>query len=271
MHALSPRISPSTIQSATQLPTDIANIISSYTQPDFSMALADLKGPLDTGSRTVVQQTKNGPVLAAIKEVLISSQCDPKIKRLVLIKHFVILPHILKQVHDQGYQINLDDTDLSGLNIGHLDLSRMTAKNACFAGSKMTCTDLNHADLSGANFFRTQFDRADLSFAILKNTRWIRTAIVDTNMAFCQLWDAKIDSLVLINCGLFTKAISASALQSAVDQHTNHGIIFSWGGCLNGIYSSAHGFRPACTEALNLALRAIQELREDTDPNLGFR
>ena len=69
--------------------------------------------------------------------------------------------------------------DLRGQDLTRRDLSVADLRNAVFRGMRLVDTDFTGADLRGADFTGARLTRVRLDGAIISNSRWSRSALID--------------------------------------------------------------------------------------------
>ena len=192
MIGLSPRITLTALQTQTSteiteavpaLPSTVADLISQMAVPDFSSAALELEF---SSEGTIIENQRNQQIMASIELALTSpsTECDPAIKAAIFTNAWekdqiytsdrrILKPYLVDLIHGlhrMGWQLNLDDVELSNLNLSgprHFDLNGMSARRATFCNVNLNYAKLEGVDFTGAKFTHTDIERARLSKAII--------------------------------------------------------------------------------------------------------
>jgi len=256
--------------STQHLPTCVTDLIADYAAPDYSIALE--KYDLDE-TYQVASTARNKEIGKMVGLAITSPDCDPKIKSHIFfnftrnpnVRHE--LKKIVMEIQAQPVQINLNNVNLSGLNLIHLNLSKMTARGASFVRTNLNKVDLSEADLTGATFNRSDMCLTKLTGAILKNTHWIRTYLAETCLQMADLSGATMRSVFFYNSDLFNVNTDDQLLNTAINTNKKyHGLIFPRASAvLRGIHSTRYGFRALSNPELDEAYIAITSNCIDPD------
>ena len=134
----------------------------------------------------------NPGIRLAIKEALISNYCSLEIKRQIFVNlasvegdaYRVEMNQIFREIHQVGYVINLDFTDLSHLKLSGLNFPPGTSCQHInlvmteIYGSSMPAVDLTHA-----NCRQTVLRLVDLSAAKLRCSTWTAATLTRVNLS----------------------------------------------------------------------------------------
>jgi len=269
MHSISSRIRSSEIQLATQLPQDVSNLISAYTEHDYSIALADFD--VDQFG-AVIDTAKNRQINHMVALAITSPDCDPKIKSKIIsvLKSYDVSPRgsellkVIRQIQSRGLQINMDNVDFSATKLYDLDLSNMTAKGASFIHTFLVHCNLTGANFTGAVLHKSNLVYSDLTGAILRNTLWDRTLIDLSNLTRVDLRGAIFRSVIFADIEFESVTTDDQHLRAAIDvRKVRFHFYFYSSARLSGIYSSERGFTAKNFAGLNRALHAIDANHED--------
>ena len=163
-------------EAVPEFPGIVAELIGQYACEDSVWA----EQPLKVDFRTVIDSEENQTIKSAIKRALASSDCSPKIKRFIFknvmdfnenIKNITgselnltdreklgensyiqVINELLTEMRCAKHPIILDNTDFSGINLTHLDLTGASAVSARFGSMGMEYLVWKGGDFSGAQF-----------------------------------------------------------------------------------------------------------------------
>ncbi len=149
--------------------TDVRNLITSYMAEPSAVLVST---PLDSDTEGVLDNDKNRVILEDIELALESADFDPAAKRAIFTNalshgYAAKINEVMNAIRSNGGQINLDNVDLSGLNLSDFDLEGISAVNANLSDS--TVTKLNGAILVNTKIVRTCLAGANLNGATVSN------------------------------------------------------------------------------------------------------
>lgn len=227
-------VSQEIMDTISNIPQAIASLICDYYRAEDLIELAQepiklkFNPHVRYGSGQEIE-IRNPEVPMAIKECLGFSECDPKIKS-ILVRRFVseienrkltlnyvsvdrseiynqteqlkkfstrLFRTILNQMHDENRVLNLNNVDLHGLDMSRLNLSQMTALGANFEACLFLGTNLSFAEMTNANLSRAQLHRADLTGAILLSADLRSADLSNATLRYANLTKARFQQTYL--------------------------------------------------------------------------
>jgi len=173
----------------TELPMPLVNLTCDFLPLDDDFDLA--KFPLIFGRDG---QIRNPRVRKMIREALISNVCELNIKRQIFLNllsdtsgfYHAAFEHLLHEISQTGYQVNLDYVDLSHLELVRLPLMNMSLKYADFSDSLIHGVNFTHTDLNCAKFIDSELRLVNMAHVSLFGSTWDGAILIRVNLSGAQ-------------------------------------------------------------------------------------
>ena len=112
--------------------------------------------------------------------------------------------------------ISLVGADLSGANLNNVNLSKLDLRDANLSNAK-----LNRANLTGTKLFRANLDGADLSFANLSSAELFRASLGNAKLFFANLSSANLNGADLSDTDVSLANLMGADLSNAILKNTD--------------------------------------------------